>query len=282
MAATAEWAEIPFVLHSPYDDITFNLTTGDRYLLIPGSCDMGAEVRSTKDDIPQADGSILHHRFFTGYEARMAAMLWVDNAPACDADLVRMIDRLNGVCWSLLNAGDNEGRLSWLPSGLVDYRMLDDVRLSERLAIASPDDGRGTICSWHLDTSFPYAQNLTQQSTALDATITNTGTAEYWPVFRISGGATLFTLTNTTTGLSIVYNSSLPGGIGTGAFGVEIDTFRNTAYLITGSPVGPGDGADAMGSIDMNLSDFWSLATGANACTIVGATGTVLWAPAWA
>jgi hypothetical protein len=276
MAATAEWIEIPWVLTSPYATINLNADSGDRYLLLNGACEMGAEIRSTSDNVPQADGSILHHRFFTGYQAKLSMMLWVGDELACGADLVRMIDTLNGVCWSLLNAGDNEGRLAWLPTGESNYRMIDDVRLIERMQIAAPDAGTGWVVSFALDSAFPYAQDLTQQSTALDAIITNTGTAAYWPVIKVFGATSGFTLSNMTTGLEIVYNDSLPGAppIPGGSY-VEIDTFRNTAYI-------NGTGADAMPGFVLSVSDFWALEPGVNNITIAGATATVLWAPAWA
>lgn len=276
MAATAQWIDIPFRLESPYGAIDLNTSSGDRYLLVPSGCDMGAELRVTKENIPQADGSILHRRWFAGYECRLTIMPWVNDVPACDNDLVRMIDMLSGICWSLREAGDNQGRLKWTPTG-KPMRMLDDIRLLERLTVATDETGLVT-CTFSVDTPYPYAQDFTQITTALPGVATNTGTAEYWPVFKIYGPTDAFTLTNTTTGESIIYDKNLPGGIsvpGGGGY-VEIDCFRNTAYI-------NGFVLDAKGSIDVVNSDFFPIVVGSNTLTLSGApSGDMLWAAAWA
>lgn len=273
MAATAEWVDIPFTLQSPYATISLNAATGDRYLMVQSGCDMGAPLRVTKDNVPASDGSILHRRWFSGYEARLSLMLWYNDEPACGADLVRMMDTLNGICWSLRDAGDDEGRLLWTPTGKA-IRMLDDIRLLERLVAVVGESG-GVTCTFAVDTAYPYAQDFTQISTALGATVNNTGTAEYWPVIQVSGSST-FVITNTTTGLEMVYNANLPGGVtpGVGDY-IEFDFFRNTAYL-------NGNQDNCKGGIDIGESDFWSLIPGNNTITLSSGSGTMLWAPAYA
>lgn len=271
MAATGEWAGVPFVLTSPYGTLNLNDTSGDRYLLIPSGCDMGAALRVTKDNVPQGNGSILHRRFEEGYVCNLQMMLWKDDAVACGADLVSMLDDLNLHVRGLLNAGDNQGRLAWLPSGSGSYRMIDDIRLLERLVVAAPDDGGGTVVTFAVDSAYPYAQDLTQQSTALNATLNNTGTVAYWPVVQVFGATSAFTLTNVTTGKLVQYaGTAIPGG---GQY-VEIDMFRNTMYL-------NGNGANLISGLNMLNSDFFALEPGNNALTITGATATVLWAPAY-
>lgn len=283
MAATGEWVDIPFTLQSPYATITLNTDSGDRYLMINNGCDMGAPLRTSKTDIPQQDGAILHRRWFSGYEARITLEPWIDDKPACDKPLVRMLDTLNGICWSLRDAGDNQGRLLWTPTDTA-IRMLDDIRLLERLVVTPKQDERGVICTFGVDTAFPYAQDFTQITTALPDTLTNGGTAEYWPVFQIFGPGSAFTLTNTTTGLSIIYDDSLPGGVSIPALGpggvgtgyVEIDCFRSTAII-------NGDEDNAIGSIDIPATDFFSLVPGGNVLTLSGGlSGDALWADAWA
>jgi hypothetical protein len=275
MAATGEWVDIPFTLMSPFATLSLNDASGDRYLMVPQGCNMGASLRTSKTNIPQQDGSILHRRWFSGYECTLTLDLWYNDEPACGDDLVRMLDALNGVCWSLRDAGDNEGRLLWTPT-VRAVRMLDDIRLLEELVVNPRQDGPGVLCTFAIDTVYPYAQNFTQITTALPDTLSNGGTAEYWPVFQIDGPASAFTLTNTTTGLSIVYDSSLPGGITVpGGSYVEIDCFRSTAFI-------NGDGANAIGSIDIPSSDFFSLVPGDNVLTLSGGlTGDALWADAW-
>lgn len=268
MAATAEW-DVPFVLTSPYGDLDINSATGDRYLLVQSGCDMGAPLRVTKDNVPQGNGSIMHRRFESGYECTLTMQLWDGDNPACDAALVRMLDAINKHARGLLNAGDNQGRLRWTPTG-ANERMLDDIRLLERVVVQVPENGLGVQVTFAVDTAYPYAQEYTQQSTALNATLTNTGTVAYWPVVKVFGPTSAFTLTNVTTGLQMVYSGTAIGG---GDY-VEIDMFRNTMYL-------NGNGANRISSLNMLTSDFFPLEVGANALTITGATATVLWAPAF-
>lgn len=270
MAATAEWAEIPFVLESVWGDLDLNLSVGDQYRLLPDGCFMGADLRIERDNIPQADGEIFHRRFEQGQECRLTMELWVGNEsdakPACGADLVRMMDNLNRWCRALLNAGDDEGRLRWTPTGEVT-RMLDDIRLLDKVVVQAPADGRGTIVTFAVDTARPYAQDYAQTVTTLGATVDNVGSAPYWPVFKISGGGP-FNLTNVTYGYDIQFTEPIGAGY------IEIDTFRNTMYQ-------NGAGANRLPGLDIRNSDFWAINPGSNVITLSGASGTMLWAPAW-
>lgn len=268
MAATGQW-NVPFVLTSPYGDLNLNAATGDRYLLVQSGCEMGAPLRVTKDNVPQGNGSIMHRRFESGYECTLTMQLWVDDDPACDDDLVRMVDAINLHARGLLNAGDNQGRLRWSPTG-QNERMLDDIRLLERVEIQVPESGIGVTVTFAVDTAYPYAQEYTQQLTSLNATLTNTGTVAYWPVVKVFGNTSAFTLTNVTTSKQLVYSGTNIPALSY----VEIDMFRNTMYL-------NGSGANLISSLNMLTSDFFPLEVGANALTITGATADVLWAPAF-
>ena len=203
MAANVEW-DIPFTLTSPEGTLALNAATGDRYLLVPQSCDMGADVRAETDNVPQGDGSILHHRFETGYHCNLTIQLWVGEEPACGEDVRRMLDTLNLHVRALLNAGDNEGRLTWLPSGYptVGARMLDDIRLNERL-VATLDSNGIVVCTFAIDTAYPYAMDLTQTVTNIpsggaSAPIVNAGTTDFYPVIKVYGPASAFGIDGTT------------------------------------------------------------------------------------
>lgn len=287
MAANAEW-EQEFVLTSPYGTLTLNTAVGDRYLLVPQSCDMGAPLRVTKDNIPQADGSILHHRFTEGYECRLTLELWQDGAIACGADMVRMLDTINEHAFGLLNAGDNQGRLSWpiAGGGVNSNRMLDDIRLLERV-VAQVGDGGLTVVTFAVDTVYPYAMNLTQILTPIPegvpTVLTNTGNTSFWPVIQVnqlngtpSGSAcTGFTLQNQTPTPDLLFewtdvlSTPIPGG----SYG-EIDCFRNTFYL-------NGNQTNLKPGVDFLTSDFWPLTPGANTIYIAGCDCDVLWNAPW-
>lgn len=279
MPAVPNWS-VPtqFDLTNPYSGtLSFNVQTDRLYLLDQSGCNMTISVRSTTDNVPQANGSILHHRFLTGTQIQLAVWLMEDTEnPACDILLADMLDDLSGALRSLLNAGDNAGRLAWEVAGKND-RMLDDCRLLVYPAYTMNANGSLNVT---IDSQYPYAQDLGQTTTNIaasgNATLTNTGSAEYDPVFKVYGATTAFTLTNITTGLQFVYDSTLPGAaaIGAGSY-AEIDTFRNTIFL-------NGSGANLKAGVDELNSDYWGLATGANSVTITGASVDVLWADAWA
>jgi hypothetical protein len=281
MALTGEW-DIPFTLYcDARGDLNLNTATGYRYLLVQSACEMGPAVRSTKDNVPQGDGSILHRRFLTGVEARLTMQLWHDDDPACGTVLREMLDELSIYEWQLLNSPDNFGRLIWQPSGYGDLRMLDDIRLLEPMTVRVPESGLGVTVTFVVDTQWPYAMDITENQEPLNVTAINAGTTDFYPVFKIYGapgtGSPAFTIYNMTTGLKIVYNAALPGGFNvppTPQY-VEIDTFRNTVYV-------NGDGAKAIQCIDMLQTDFFTLVPGDNDLVLSGAwAGDVLWNNAW-
>lgn len=289
MPAVPRWSSpIQFELTNPYssargETLLFNDTEAvGQYLVQQTGCQFTIGVRSTTDNVPQADGSIPHHRFLTGTQIEMAVSLFVDDEnPACDAILADLLDTLSGALRSLLNAGDNAGRLQWEIDG-GNERMLDDCRL-----LVYPKfgfDGAFPTVTFTLDSQYPYAQDLNQTSTVIadgdTEILDNTGTADYQPVFKVFGPATSFELTNITTGLQFVYDSTLPGAIAIGGSGdyAEIDVFRNRIFY-------NGSGANLAAGIDQLSSDYWALVVGENevAVDIVGGgtSATVLWAPAW-
>ncbi len=289
MPAVPSWAyPNAFDLTNPYNGtLTFNEQTGSGiYLLIQEGCNFQIDVRSTTDNVPQADGSIPHTRFLTGTQMQLTVQLWETlNEIACEGELlVAMLDDLSGAVRSLLNAGDNEGRLAWEIDG-GNERMLDDVRL---LVYPTFTPGPPPTVTFTIDSQYPYAQDLNQTRTGVadgaTVTITNTGSADYMPVFLVNqlngvvdGSAVNdFTIENVTTGERFVYSSSLPGAdpISAGGHYAEINTFTNTIYE-------DGDGANLKAGVDQLLSEYFALQIGANDITIDGADMDVLWAPAW-
>ncbi len=288
MPAIPDW-NVPMTLTSIYGNIQFGVQTDRLYLLDPAACQFDITVRSTSDNIPQADGEILHHRFLTGTQIQLAIQLWeTDNVRACDELLGDMLDELTKHFRALLNAGDNEGRLAWLPDGNSSptslYRMLDDCRLLSypTFNVQQPLG----IVNVTIDSQYPYAQDLTQQSTVIadggTAVLSNVGSADYWPVLRISssgGNITAFTVDNGLT--QLVYNSALPGAQEViPANCIEIDMFRNTIFEDINC-TGAGNDTNLKAGIDELNSDYWALLVGDNNVSITGADLEVLWAPAW-
>lgn len=275
MPAIPDWS-VAMDLTAPYGNLVFNqqMTPAGQFILVPSECKFRIGVRATKSHIPQFDGDILHYRFLTGVELDMAVELWEsagDSLPACDDLLATMLDDLTGSLRSLLNAGDNAGRLSWLVSGQA-ARMLDDIRL-----LVYPDFQNNVAqpkVTFGLDSQYPYALQLEQYATpiASGATVVlaNTGNADFYPVYQVAGTTSAFTITNVTTGESLVYS----GTAITSPSYAELNAFKNTVFL-------NGSGANLLNGVDINDSVFPKLIPGNNSVTITGADMTVLWQPAF-
>jgi hypothetical protein len=243
--------------------ITFSGGDIGVYRLRPDGCSIQNVVRETKDYVPQGDGSILHRRFVAGMEMSLAVQMWQPNDKiACDSILQKMVDTLEGYLYGLLNAGDDEGRLFWTPSGQL-ARMMQDIRLlsywEESQAPGSALEVRFTI-----DTARPYLEDHAQLSPGIPGTVVNPGNRPAYPVWKIFAGT--FTLTNVTTGQKLEFNDTQPGCPSIGGGYVEINTFRNTVYK-------NGSGANCKPGIVMVSSDFFPLVPGNNVITCAGAGG---------
>lgn len=268
----ADWS-VPFFLTSQVyssSDLAINqlLAGGGYYFLRSEGCDLRNTVRAQKNDIPQADGAILHRRFTSGMEMDLAIQFWeTPDQIACDTLQKTMLDDLMGYLYGLLNAGDNEGRIYWQPAGnsstVSIYRMLDDIRLLTYPKVTQLPNALGIELTFTVDCALPYAEDLTPQTTPTtnlavgNTTITNYGNRPLYPVFRIYSGN--FTLSNTTTNFQFVFDDSLPGvlnPLGSGDF-VEINTLNNTAYL-------NGDEDNLKPAIQVAYSDFFMLVPGDN------------------
>ena len=256
----SDWT-VQATLASVYGDLALNAATGDRYLLVPSGCDMWQDVRAQQISVPQEDGSLTQERFTTGTRLKLLVSFWVDEAPACDDDLTRMVDTLSKHAQSMVKAAWS-GRFLWDPDG-DDVRLLDYMQMLDRMQFDWA--GVDTKATLMFDSPFPYAIDFTQLATG-SGVLNNTGNTTMYPVFQVTGGGA-FTLSNNTTGLSIIFTGSYSGY-------AEIDTFRNTIYQ-------NGDGANLKDGIDVENSDFFGLVPGNNSISISGGSVTVLWQAAW-
>lgn len=253
----------------------FDGSTIDGLVPIPEQCDIGADLRVSSQDLPQGDGSIFHRRYRRGMVLRYTAGLYADGAIAMGSDRATTVDELRRHLNAIQSA---DGRITWaVPGG--DDRMLDRIRLLER---STYQGGLLKTITFAVESPFPYALTAAEQeigTISSSATITNAGSSETYPVWKVNGPFGSFTLTNTTTGLSIVYDDSLPGAVSVdGGDYIEIDTFRNTAYL-------NGDEGNRKAGIDLLQTDFFPLVPGDNAITITSddsATVDALINDAWA
>ena len=147
-----------------------------------------------------------------------------------------------------------------------------------RFRIRAEGDKGVTEITFVLDSPFPYAIDFTQITTHITGTtaISNDGNVPFYPVFKVNGATSGFTLSNTTTGKSLTYDAGLPGASSiAGGDYVEIDTFRDTMYR-------NGNLNNLKPGLDVFTSEFWTLEPGSNSVTITGANVDVLHQAAWA
>jgi len=285
----ADWS-VPFLLTSAdYSATKLDINTqtaNGLYLLRPEGCSLVNQVRSSKEFVPQEDGAILHRRFAAGMEMTLAIQLWeTHDKIACDDLLQEMLDTLMGYLYGLLNAGDNEGRIQWLPDGFSstasNYRMLDDIRLAS-YPVESQQPGSPYEITVTVDCELPYALDLTEVSQSLtggSGTITNYGNRPLYPVWKIAGPFVAVTITNTTPtpDQQFVWDSTLPGSVTAldNDDYLEIDTFHNTVTKFkNGLPsacvfnTAVATLFNGAAGIDMLNSEFFLIAPGANAITV--------------
>lgn len=287
----SDW-NIPARLITPEGTLYFNnlAQIEGYYVQIKEQCDAGADTRATRNPVPQSGGSILNRSFDDGYVLKLALAYFADyDEPACstsDPTIAEMDDLLMLHLRSILDGG---GRYIFQPAG-ENERLIDDLQVIER-AVISAESGL-TGVTFTLASPFPYSIDFAQHLTQLNAgspsaTLNNTGTAPFFPVFKIYGPADAWTLQNADdlddqgNPKKIVYDFALPGAVAI-AFGdyVEIDAFRNTVYL-------NGSGASRKAGISVVSSDFFTLQPGNNTLTITGDASDpapdvdILWQPAW-
>lgn len=292
----AEWS-IPFTLKTPKGTLKFNTGQGgsgvnanDLYLFDEAKCHAGlASLRTQNDDSPQSDGAIFHRSFKSYYVASLDVELWLGAPgsadPACEADRVRMLDNLMLHVNALvdpeladLEAGNCQ--FKWDPSGAIPARMMNQVRL-----LTWPQETLETplmTLAFELESPFPYTMDVAETVTVIDAseTVTNLGTTDFFPVFKVHGPVSQFSIQNATDLMFIDYDAALPGAVAiAGGHYAEIDTFHNTIFL-------DGNGANLMAGLDVATSDFWQLVVGANSLSYTSdnvlSSCEMLWNNAWA
>lgn len=261
--------------------------TGGRFALQFDKCSAALPLRTSGVDIPQGDGSIPGRNWKGGYELRLAINFLEDEGGgfACEGLLRAMWDLFMGHVDALVrpeeaDLGSGDARFLWTPSdygtsALAD-RMYDRLRLLEWPAPSWEEQLLQAAVAFKTD--LPYGMSVTQTTTALDATLTNGGNTPYFPVFKVHGPVSTFTIINETTGYQIGYDAGQPGGtsIGGGEY-AEIVTLRDTIYL-------NGDGANLKPGLFIPNSVFFPLAPGANVLSFTGDGGScdVLYNDAWA
>lgn len=293
MPANLEW-DVAMTIVSPFKLAGLDLNTvlplagrdyAFRFQVLPDGYKVSpGKFRAVADSVSQADGSSLQPPFFDGMVATMEIHYFVcprgdegSAEPACGDDLRQMNELLVGVLNSLRTwtaDPNNDQRYIWTPTGLGDRRMLTNVMLASLPVEIVKNDPRTYGLTFSLGSPYAYAINATQTDTAIAAagsdSLDNTGNADSYPVIKVHGATSAFTITNEETGAQIIYDSGRPGAvaIGGGSY-AEIDTFQGSIFL-------NGDGADLVAGLDPT-SVLFPLAPGAQTISVTGAAIDILW-----
>ena len=277
--AIIQW-DMPIQIVTPFGILRLNedLGNGRKYLVDKDGSVARRGIRAVTDMIPQGDGEIFHDRFSTGFEIQFNVQLWENEEPACDAGLLQMYDDLRGHLWSLLRPKDDGGRVVWDPPGAPAPRLLDAVRL-QRLDDPEFTDEGATQIKFVLDSPFPYAIGAAQtvENVTAAETLPNIGNVPFYPVIKVNGPVTVFTITNHDQGKAYRYDGARPGAqaIGGGNY-AEIDMFRGGIIYLNGA------GANLKAGIDVEVSDILTIDPGGDQFSVSGTNADFLLNPAYA
>jgi hypothetical protein len=270
----ANWSTLED-LTTPLGTLSLNTASGSRYLVLNDRCDGGADLRTTFDNIPQSDGQLNHTQYMTGYKMRLAIALWDGDDPACGQAAQGMLDELGAHIDALRNPTGTT-RIVWTPEGYAS-RMINEINLMEKPVVTvEPGGAEGIVTvTFAVVSPFPYEMSEAEETPATIAdgateTLVNSGSTRFWPVFRVNGPTSAFTISNDTTGEEIIYNGTTIGAM----HYAEIDCFRGTVYL-------DGNSSNLLDGINFELTDFFPLIVNENDVTINGADCTVLWNDSW-
>jgi hypothetical protein len=288
-----EW-DVPMRLVTDVGTIYFNDSTPGTtqpgfYALVEDGCKAERDLRVVSDKVPQSDGEIFHRRFRDGTEFTLAIQLWEDaEQVACGKVRREMYEELAACLDSLVNI---PGRLFWQPTGYGDERMLEACRYLSPIEVTYPS-GVPT-CTFKIDSPLPYVIDKTPATVGVTPNVVTlpastvvavpmpTFSTNYWPVIRVNGAFTGFTIVNQSVqdeygdDLKIVYSGTRPGAVtvGGGSY-AEIVCFNETIYL-------NGNSSNLKPGIDPTLTDFFYLKPGINNIVISGASATMLVNYAW-
>lgn len=266
---------VPYALITPAGTISFNPGSGDGYYLENVEGLDGGAVRTSLDDLPQHDGTLLHRFFRSGFQVRLTGRI---QANAGNTTRRTSEDVLRGYTARLLRPTATElvssCRLHWTPSGYSDDRMIDAVQLFEPVVITSHPSYGANVKQFEfvLASPYPYVEDYSQATQAFASgathTVTNAGNVDVYPVIELTGTFTTPTVTNTTTGETVTFLSGISS-----PRTAEVDCFRKSIFTDLG--------VDLLGKIDWTTSVFPRLVPGANSLTFTGVAGSIKWNNGW-
>jgi phage-related protein len=226
----------------------------------------GAPIRNPMDSRPHKSGGI-GHAFLRDFR-----VFTIEGIVMAETNAIRtaMEDKLRGVAESLMK---DQGRCFFIPSGqatrFLEVKHYEAVENSDfPFGLSGP---HGFQITFVADRPYPltYTQIVTNLPDGIATAVGNAGNAETWPVVKVFGPSSGFTLQRA-DGTNITWTGTLGAGVY-----IEIDMFKETMY-------NNGDEADRLGGLDLENSDFFPIPAGGDTLTVTNATASVLANAAWA
>lgn len=273
---------IPYSLVTPAGTLTINPTPMNQdglYLSDVAGLD-GGSVRSIANNLPQRDGAYV----FDALRGAMYPTLTGFIRAGTTSSRSTIMDNLKSYTESIRTA---DGTLKWTPSGQsqrqLTVRLAADVQIGNQAGIlktfqvqlvagnpltvaASGSSGSFGVLTGSIagTFSFPFYFPI-GFGNPLGAllTVTPNGNAPAWPTFTINGPVTAPAMYNATTGkiLSLPTLTLAAGDV------LTVDMYNETATLNAATN-------SQIGLIDFSVSEFWSLAVGANSVYVTCSSAT--------
>ena len=280
---------VPMQIVSPYATVAINepwaddttgktylfRTTIDNYAIVPGK-GSGASggFRPVIDSLSQTDGMSIQPPYIDGFQVSMELQFFVcpDGTeksaifagtlnPDTRADLQAMDELIMGVLNSLRTFPTDVStqQYLWLPPGHATYRLLDGVMLG---SWPTPDFTKGPPeVRLRFDLVCPYPYGLTDAPRTTGpiapggtAFVPNLGNTSQLPILMIPGLAHFVQVTVLPSGLSLIYDSTLPGALPIPAgHTLQID-FHEGSCLLDGDP-----DLDFIAGLDPSATSFFAL-----------------------
>jgi hypothetical protein len=268
-------------LVTPAGTLTLNGASRPRLLVtgLPGFD--SPQLRVTVDNMPQGSGAIGHNAPWAARHFDLVALMDVDSA----ADRATLDDDLKAAIETIRDA---DGRYYFTPSGKA--QRFCTVRLDGEVTEESVQTGAfGEAVGFRKKVTIPLRADNPYNLTAAQQTdvaysqsnasghpeiasggslaLVNNGTAPTWPVLKVWGPYSAFTIHNTTLDTALGYSTAVKFGhenamsVGSGHY-VEIilGPVVHTAYL-------DGSSTNMLGYQDSDSLFWWYLQRGSNTIT---------------
>lgn len=257
-------------LLTPNGTLTFGGTSIPRLMVVDAPGFDNASLRTAVDPAPQKGGAIVHRALEGARYPGLKVLLQGADAPG----VATYEDTIKSYVGSILST---QGRVLFTPPGQAQrFAEVNAYDMVEFTPVQTGDFGEPVgfykVGMIPLVASDPYTYTYTQDVNDIlpggSLAISNLGNAPSFPVLRVYGPFSAFTITNTITAQAVAMGNANPMSITTGHY-VEIVNKWETCVL-------DGNVRHIEGYLDVTSTNFWSLSPGSNTITasFVGSGGT--------